>query len=96
MDRDNIVRIARLAAFGGLTKTDVNEVLIAYCLEHGKIQDESINFINKLFEITYLLEYCFNIALSYYKRKFTVCELWSSPYPDPLNIQEQRKLLQIF
>ena len=36
MDRNETVRILRLAAFGGLTETEVNMVLMEYCIEQGK------------------------------------------------------------
>lgn len=32
MDRNETVRISRLAAFGGLTSTDVSVLLIQYCV----------------------------------------------------------------
>lgn len=36
MDRNETVRISRLAASGGLTESDANIVLMQYCIEHGK------------------------------------------------------------
>lgn len=36
MDRDETVRISRLAVFGGLTESDANMVLMQYCIEHGE------------------------------------------------------------
>lgn len=45
MDRDETVRISRLAAFGGLTETDVNMVLMQYCIEQGKPYYETALFV---------------------------------------------------
>lgn len=36
MDRNETVRISRSAAFDGLTETDVNMVLVQYCIGQGK------------------------------------------------------------
>ena len=48
MDRNETVRISRLAAFGGLTETDVNMVLMQYCIEQGKPYYETTLFVTKL------------------------------------------------
>lgn len=94
MDRNETVRISRLAAFGGLTETDVNMVLMQYCIEQGKPYYETALFVTHVLIDTRLMTYCFNFALSFYEGKFTVCKLWSAP--NPLNNTGQRKLLQIF
>lgn len=95
MDRNETVRISRLAAFGGLTKTDANMVLMQYCIEHGKPYYETAMFVYNVLSNRQLLAYCFDIALSFYERKFTIYKLWSAP--NPLNNQgQERKLLQIF
>lgn len=95
MDRNETVRISRLAAFGGLTESDANIVLMQYCIEHGKPYHETTMFVMNVLTNKILLEYCLSIALSFYERKFTVCKLWS--VPNPLNIMgQERKLLQIF
>lgn len=96
MDRNETVRISRLANFGGLTESDANILLMNYCLEHEKPYNETAMFVVKVLSDINLLSYCCNIALEYYERKFTICKLWSSPDSNPLNIQGQRKLLQIF
>lgn len=95
MDRNETVRILRLAAFGGLTETDANMVLMQYCIEHGKPYYETAMFVYNVLRNRQLLAYCFDIALSFYERKFTIYKLWSAP--NPLNNQgQERKLLQIF
>lgn len=95
MDRNETVRISRLAAFGGLTESDASIVLIQYCMEHGKPYHEIAMFVINVLKSKQLLAHCFNIALSFYERKFTVYKLWSAP--NPLNNRgQERKLLQIF
>lgn len=95
MDRDETVRISRLAAFGGLTESDASIVLMQYCIEHGKPYYETTIFVTNVLRDRQLLTHCFNIALSFYERKFTVYKLWSAP--NPLNNQgQERTLLQIF
>lgn len=92
MDRDDTVRISRLAIFGGLTTNDVSLVLMQYCLEHNKPYNETVIFVTNLLRYNMFVEYL-GIALDYYKRKFNVCELWSASKPNNIG---QRKLLQIF
>lgn len=48
MGRDEVVRISRLVAFGGLTEMDVNILLMNYCLEHNKPYYETTVFITFL------------------------------------------------
>ena len=95
MDRNETVRISRLAAFGGLTGNDMNMVLTQYCVEHGKPYYETAMFVMNVLKSKQLLVHCLNIALSFYERKFTVYKLWSAS--NPLNNRgQERKLLQIF
>ena len=95
MDRNETVRISRLAAFGGLTKSDANMVLMQYCIEHGKPYYETAMFVYNVLRNKQLLAYCFNIALGFYERKLTIYKLWSAS--NPLNNQgQERELLQIF
>lgn len=65
MDRNETVRISRLAAFDGLTETDVNMVLMQYCYETAL-------FVTHVLRDRQLMAYCFNFALSFYERKFTI------------------------
>lgn len=95
MDRNETVRISRLAAFGGLTESDASTVLMQYCMEHGRPYHETAVFVINVLKSKQLLVHCLNIALRFYERKFTVCKLWS--VPNPLNNMGQEiKLLQIF
>ena len=95
MNRDETVRISRLATFGGLTESDASIVLMQYCMEHEKSYHETAMFVMNVLKSKQLLAHCLNIALSFYERKFTVYKLWSAP--NPLNqMGQERKLLQIF
>lgn len=51
MDRDEVVRISRLVAFGGLTETEVSILLMQYCLEHNKPYYESTVFVTLLIKV---------------------------------------------
>lgn len=78
MGRDEVVRISRLVAFGGLTEMDVNILLMNYCLEHNKPYYEttvSITFLLK----NGIFEPFFMEALGYYERKYTINKLQSKP-----------------
>lgn len=93
MDRDEAVRISRLAIFGGLTNSDAGVLLTQYCIEHDKPYYETSMFVTAALG-SQLLPHYFNIALGFYERKFTIHKLWSAP--NPLNTKGERQLLLIF
>ena len=78
MDRNEVVRISRLVAFGGLTEMDVNILLMNYCLEHDKPYYETTVFITFLLK-NGMFEPFFMEALGYYERKYTINKLQSKP-----------------
>ena len=78
MDRDEVVRISRLVAFGGLTEMDVNILLMNYCLEHDKPYNETTVFITFLLKKG-MFEPFFMEALEYYEKKYTINKLQSKP-----------------
>lgn len=78
MGRDEVVRISRLVACGGLTEMDVNILLMNYCLEHNKPYYETTVFITFLLK-NGIFEPFFMEALGYYERKYTINKLQSKP-----------------
>ncbi len=78
MGRDEVVRISRLVAFGGLTEIDINILLMNYCLEHGKPYYETTVFITILLKQG-IFDLFFIEALGYYERKYTINKLQSKP-----------------
>ena len=78
MGRDEVVRISRLAAFGGLTEMDINILLMNYCLEHGKPYYETTVFVTILLKQG-IFEPFFIEALEYYEKKHTINKLQSKP-----------------
>jgi hypothetical protein len=78
MDRNEIVRVCRLVAFGGLTETEVSILLMQYCLEHGKPYYETTVFVTILLQHG-MAQSFFMEALEYYKKKFTINTLQSRP-----------------
>lgn len=95
MDREETIRISKLANFGGLTEADVNMVLMQYCIEHKKPYYETAMFVVKVLSDVRLLKYCFSIALNYYERKFIVYKLYSAPSL-MASMKQNNQLLQIF
>lgn len=89
MDRDEVVRISRLVAFGGLTEMDVNILLMNYCLEHNKPYYETTVFITILLKQG-IFEPFFIEALEYYEKKYTINKLQSKP-----NNMGQRQIIFI-
>ena len=78
MDRDEVVRISRLVAFGGLTEMDINILLMNYCLEHGKPYYETTVFVTLLLKSGNIMPF-FMEALEYYEKKYTINKLQSKP-----------------
>lgn len=78
MDRDEVVRISRLVAFGGLTEMDINILLMNYCLEHSKPYYETTVFVTILLKQG-IFEPFFIEALEYYEKKYTINKLQSKP-----------------
>lgn len=95
MDREETLRLSRLAAFGGLSLTDIFKVITEYCLEKGK-KDSDIAILKEyLVKNLFILNYCMIQSLEYFEKKFTICKVWSAP--NPLNNQgQERKVILIF
>ena len=89
MDRDEVVRISRLAAFGGLTGEDAVNLLLDYCIEHGKDPKLSITFIQTIMGMGIVQSYLME-ALEYYEKKYTINKLQSK-----LNNMGQRQIILI-
>lgn len=89
MDRDEVVRISRLVAFGGLTGEDTANLLLDYCTEHGKDPKLSVTFIQTIMGIGILQSYLME-ALEYYEKKYTINKLQSKP-----NNMGQRQIILI-
>lgn len=92
MVRDEVVRISRLAAFGGLTDVDVTLVLMNYCLEHGKDAYKTQLFITYLLRTPFIIGY-FKVALEFWEKKFTINKLYSKPQIG--EVEGSRKILLI-
>lgn len=78
MSRDEVVRISRLVAFGGLTETEVSILLMQYCLEHNKPYYETTVFVTLLLRSGDIMPF-FMEALEYYEKKYTINKLQSKP-----------------
>ena len=78
MSRDEVVRISRLVAFGGLTVEDAVNLLLDYCTEHGKDPKLSITFIQTIMGMGMVQSYLME-ALEYYEKKYTINKLQSKP-----------------
>lgn len=96
MNREETIKLLKLLANGELTLNDVTKILMEYCVvEHNKSIEDTNKLINVLLRTKVLINTYVSEALKYYKKKFTICEVWSAP--NPLNIQgQERTLLQIF
>lgn len=89
MSRDEVVRISRLVAFGGLTGEDAVNLLLDYCTEHGKDPKLSITFIKTIMGMGMVQSYLME-ALEYYEKKYTINKLQSKP-----NERGQRQIILI-
>lgn len=93
MDRDEVVRISRLAYNGGLSGNDIASVIMQYCLEHNKPLDKIQIFISLLLRTSFVSLY-FDTALEYFKKKFSIYELLGKL--DMRQLSEERKVLLIY
>lgn len=89
MDRDEIVRISRLVAFGGLAVEDATNLLLDYCTEQGKDPQLSMTFIQTIIGIGMFQQYLME-ALEYYEKKYIINKLQSKP-----NNMGQRQIILI-
>lgn len=89
MSRDEVVRISRLVAFGGLTGEDATNLLLDYCTEQGKDPQLSMTFIQTIIGIGMFQQYLME-ALEYYEKKYTITKLQSKP-----NNMGQRQIILI-
>ena len=89
MDRDGVVRISRLVAFGGLAGEDATNLLLDYCTEQGKDPQLSMTFIQTIIGIGMFQQYLME-ALEYYEKKYTIIKLQSKP-----NNMGQRQIILI-
>ena len=75
MDRETIVRASnQLIVNRNITQSEIN-ILIEYCVEHGKPLDKTIQFIKVTSSIPNALYSCLLDALSYYRKKFGIIEI---------------------
>lgn len=95
MDREFIVRITKEVIQGSISREDIHALIFNYCIEHGKDSYKTEELINVLLLIRNELPYYIHTALDYYKRKFTICELYSAPKPNGAGGQELT-LIKVF
>jgi hypothetical protein len=75
MDKETIIRVSnRLIGNSNITQSDV-DILIEYCLEHGKPINKVIKFIHIVSITPNGLYNCLLDALNYYQKKFEITEI---------------------
>ena len=80
MNREETIRLLKLLANGKLTLNDITKILIEQCVvEHNKSIEDTNKLIDVLLRTKVFINTYVNEALEYYKRKFTICEVWSAP-----------------
>lgn len=79
MDREKVVTLARAYYQGNPIATEeVLSMISEYCLERGKSEVDTSEFIKVLVAMRNIRHY-FVTALSWYERKYTIVKLESSP-----------------
>lgn len=99
MNREETIRLLKLSAKGGLTLNDMTKVLMEYCVvEHNKPIEDTNKLIDVLLRTKVFINTYVQEALEYYKRKFTICEVWSAPTSSLKSLfrEQDRKVLLIF
>lgn len=94
MTREEIIRISYANSKNNLTSTDYSIIITNYCLEHGKPELETSQFVLHLlrgFPSLFILRECFMEALRWYHIKYNLTFLYSNP-----DIKGERILLLIY
>lgn len=93
MDKEKFIKVLGdyESRHGNIFIEDAHDLLLSYCMENGKTQDDAIKLVHKVFTIPFIQLQCLNVAIEYYTTKFAITKLLSSPLANG-----QRKLLQIF
>ena len=75
MDRETVIRVSnQLITSSNITQLEI-EILVEYCLEHGKPIDKVIEFIQIMRITPNVLYNCLLDALKYYQKKFKIVEI---------------------
>lgn len=77
MDRNDIIRICNVMVDTSLTRADAYSLLLNYIKDIGKESSKTITLIEFILRNPVLLSHSLNVALSYYKKKFNIVELYS-------------------
>lgn len=92
MDREFLVKIIEdIRIKGKVDINDLGKLLLDYCIDNGKEEDLSKDFIQAMIRKGRMVPLC-NIAIDYYKTKFNICEI----YEEIGKIFEKRKLLKVY
>lgn len=78
MDRESTIVVLLNANNNQLTMLDVVKTIKDYCLEHGKNELLTMQFIKGVIN-TPLATRFFEESLSYFDRKYEIARLWSAP-----------------
>jgi hypothetical protein len=93
MDREEFIKI--LSEYesrkGYITIEKAHNLLINYCMDKGKTQDEAITLVHKVLATPFIQANCLKVALKCYSDKFTIARVLSTPLENG-----QRNTLLIF
>ena len=78
MDRNDTVVVLTNRSNNQLTVSDVATTIRDYCLEHGKNELLTMQFIKGVIN-TPLATRFFQESLDYFDRKYEIARLWSAP-----------------
>ena len=81
MTREELVKLLKdLKDNPGYYNRDAKvDLLLRYCVEHGKLPKVSIQFVHLIASYDYLLNEYFLEALTMWKKEYNIVELWSIP-----------------
>ena len=71
--REAIVKLSNNLIRGQTEREDLIDLIVSYCVEHGKDKKESTTFVISLLEIGILTNGIINQCLEYYQSKFNIC-----------------------
>lgn len=72
IDKTKIIEIIKNESLNQFDVVDLKNLIVNYCVEHGKSETLSLEFFGLILNMPYLLKTCVKTALNYYAVKHEV------------------------
>lgn len=93
MDREKLISLLNRYYNGQITTNDIYNILYDYCIEQGKDDYNTKQFLNIIINSAVNKIPILYIAVEYYEHKFSVCKVIKERSPYEANIGNNKILL---